>query len=148
MNDLPSSVLFACTMNSIRSPIAEGILKFFHGHKIYVDSVGVNVSEIDEFAVVVMEEIGIDLSQHRGKNFDDLEDDFYDLVISLSPEAHHRAVELTRVMSVELEYWKTLDPSFIISDTREERLDSYRQVRDQLMEMIKNRFPTVSAYDT
>ena len=148
MSDLPSAVLFACTMNSIRSPIAEGILKFLHGHKIYVDSVGVYTSQVDEFAVSVMDEIGIDLSRHKGKKFDDLEDNFYDVVISLSPEAQHRAVELTRLMSVELEYWNVFDPSIIVSDRREPRLLAYRQVRDQLMDMIKKRFPVRRVYDT
>ena len=135
-------------MNAIRSPIAEGILKFLHGHQIYVDSVGVYASEIDEFAVYVMDEIGIDLSQHEGKKFDDLEDNYYDLVISLSPEAQHRAIELTRLASMDLEFWNTLDPSIIMSDRRELRLDAYRQVRDQLLEMIKKRFPTISVHDT
>ena len=148
MSDLPSAVLFACTMNSIRSPIAEGILKFLHGHEIYVDSVGVYTSQVDEFAVSVMDEIGIDLSQHKGKKFDDLEDNFYDVVISLSPEAQHRAVELTRLMSVELEFWNVFDPSIIVSDRREPRLLAYRQVRDQLMDMIKKRFPVRRVYDT
>ena len=92
MGDLPSSVLFACTMNSIRSPMAEATLKFLHGHKIYVDSVGVSTSDIDGFAIAVMEEVGIDLAGHKSKRFDDLEDNFYDVVISLSPEAQHRAV--------------------------------------------------------
>ena len=148
MSDLPSAVLFACTMNSIRSPIAEGILKFLHGHEIYVDSVGVYTSQVDEFAVSVMDEIGIDLSQHKGKKFDDLEDNFYDIVISLSPEAQHRAVELTRLMSVELEFWNIFDPSIIDSDRRELRLEAYRQVRNQLMDMIKKRFPVRRVYDT
>ena len=126
MIDLPSSVLFACTMNSIRSPIAEGILKFFHGHAIYVDSVGVYSSNIDEFAVAVMEEIGIDLSHHKGKRFDDLEDTSYDVVISLSPDAHHRAIELTRVMAIELEFWKVIDPTLISGERRETHLNAYR----------------------
>ena len=148
MGDLPSSVLFACTMNSIRSPIAEAILTFLHGHRIYVDSVGVYSTDIDGFAITVMDEIGIDLSRHMGKKFDDLEDTSYDVVISLSPEAQHRAVELTRVMAVEIEFWNTFDPSISLSETRESRLNAYRQVRDQLMEKIKKRFPLVNAFDT
>ena len=148
MIDLPSSVLFACTMNSIRSPIAEGILKFFHGHAIYVDSVGVYSSNIDEFAVAVMEEIGIDLSHHKGKRFDDLEDTSYDVVISLSPDAHHRAIELTRVMAIELEFWKVIDPTLISGERRETHLNAYRLVRDELIALIKKRFPVISMSDT
>jgi len=148
MSDLPSAVLFSCTMNSVRSPMAEAIMKFLHGHQVYVDSVGVRSGEIDGFAIAVMDEIGIDLTRHHSKTFDDLEDDYFDVVITLSPEAQHRAIELTRVMACELEFWNTLDPSMIESEDREVKLDAYRQVRDQLMERIKARFPVQSAADT
>jgi len=148
MSDLPSAVLFSCTMNSVRSPMAEAIMKFLHGHQVYVDSVGVRSGEIDGFAIAVMDEIGIDLTRHHSKTFDDLEDDYFDVVITLSPEAQHRAIELTRVMACELEFWNTLDPSMIESEDREVKLDAYRQVRDQLMERIKARFPGQSAADT
>ena len=148
MSDLPSAVLFACTMNSVRSPMAESILKFLHGTRIYVDSVGVRNGDIDGFAVAVMDEIGIDLSRHNAKTFDDLEDSYYDLVIPLSPEAQHRAVEMTRVMACDIEFWNTFDPSIVESEDREQRLEAYRQVRDQLMQRIKERFPLTSAVDT
>ena len=140
MIDMPGAILFACSENSLRSPMAESILKYLQGHRIYVDSVGVRAGELDRFAVEVLEEIGIDLSRHRSKSFDDLEDDYYDLIITLSPEAQHRAVELTRTMAVELEFWHTFDPS-IVEGNREVRLAAYRQVRDQLMKRIRERFP-------
>jgi protein-tyrosine-phosphatase len=95
-----------------------------------------------------MDEIGIDLSRHNAKTFDDLEDNYYDLIIPLSPEAQHRAVELTRVMACDIEFWHTFDPSVIDSEDRERRLVAYRQVRDQLMDRIKERFPLTSAVDT
>ncbi len=148
MADLPSAVLFACTMNSIRSPMAEGILKFLHGDRIYVDSVGVRKSDINGFCVTVMDEIGIDLSRHKPKSFDDLEDSYFDLVIPLSPEAQHKAVEMTRVMACEVEFWNTFDPSIIESEDRETLLDAYRTVRDQLLEKLKKRFPLVTVADT
>ena len=148
MGDLPSAVLFACTMNSIRSPMAEGILKFLHGSRIYIDSAGVREGEIDGFAITVMDEIGIDLSKHKSKTFDDLEDAYYDVVISLSPEAQHKAVEMTRVMACEGEFWNTFDPAIIESEIRDARLDAYRQVRDQLMQRIKTYFPLTSVVDT
>ena len=128
--------------------MAEAIMKFLHGHQVYVDSVGVRSGEIDGFAIAAMDEIGIDLTRHHSKTFDDLEDDYFDVVITLSPEAQHRAIELTRVMACELEFWNTLDPSMIESEDREVKLDAYRQVRDQLMERIKARFPVQSAADT
>ncbi len=140
MGDIPSAVLFACSMNSVRSPMAEGIMKYLHGHKVYVDSVGVRKGEIDGFAIAVMEEIGIDVSKHKSKTFDDLEDTSYDMVISLSPEAQHKAVEMTRVMACDVEFWNTFDPT-VVEGGREVRLDAYRKVRDQLMARIKEHFP-------
>ena len=119
--------------------MAEGLLKHLLGHRIYVDSVGVRAGEVDPFAVAVMEEIGIDVSRHRSKSFDQLEDTSYDLIVSLSPEAQHRAVELTRTMACEVEFWRVLDPS-LIEGSRETRLHAYREVRDQLQRRIKERF--------
>ncbi len=140
MVDQPGSVLFACTLNTVRSPMAEAILKYLHGHRIYVDSVGVRRGEPDPFVVEVMDEIGIDLSRHVPKTFDELEDDFFDLVISLSPEAQHRAVELTRNSATEIEFWPTPDPTWA-EGSREQRLEAYRQVRDLLFRRIRQRFP-------
>ncbi len=140
MADLPGSVLFCCTLNSLRSPMAEALLKHLHGRRIFVDSVGVRAAPLDEFAVAVMDEIGIDISKHRAKSFDDLEDDSFDLIISLSPEAQHSAVDMTRSLAAEVEFWNTFDPS-IVEGSREARLDAYRQVRDQLMRRILQRFP-------
>jgi protein-tyrosine-phosphatase len=142
--DQPAAVLFACTSNAIRSPMAEAILKHLHGHHIYVDSVGLRVGELDPFAVAVMEEIGIDLSRHRPKSFDDLEDSYFDLIVSLSPQAQHRATEMTRTMACELEFWNTLDPS-MIHGSRDQRLAAYREVRDTLMRRILERFPVAGA---
>jgi len=147
MGDLPSAVLFACTMNAIRSPMAESLLKHLQGHRIYVDSAGVCEGEIDGFAIAVMDEIGIDLTKHRSKTFDDLEDAFFDVVISLSPQAQHKAVEMTRVMACDVEFWNIFDPS-MVEGSREDRLEAYRTVRDQLMDKIKQCFPMTRAVDT
>src|SRR5260221_938713 len=144
MAGLPGSVLFCCTYNAIRSPMAEGLLKQLHGSRIFVDSAGVRAAEIDGFVVAVMDEIGIDLTRHRSKTFDDLEDTSFDLIISLSPEAQHKAVEMTRTMACDVEFWNTLDPS-IIEGGREERLDAYRTVRDGLIRRIRQRFPVMGA---
>jgi protein-tyrosine-phosphatase len=141
MPDLPSAVLFACTMNSVRSPMAEALLKHLHGNRIYVDSVGTRKSEIDPFAVAVMEEIGIDLARHRSKSFAQLEDSSFDLIVTLSPEAQHKAMEMTRTMACEVEFWNTFDPT-VVEGSREVRLDAYRRVRDELYRRIKDRFPT------
>ncbi len=142
MSDLPDAVLFACGENSIRSPMAEAIMKHLFGHLVYVDSAGVRVREVDGFAVAAMDEIGIDLSRHRAKSFDDLADTSFDLIVSLSPEAQHRAVEMTRTMACEVEYWNTLDPS-VVQGSRETILDAYRQVRDRLQAQIIGRFQQV-----
>lgn len=137
--DIPGAVLFACTENSVRSPMAEGLLKQLMGHTIYVDSCGVRAKEVDGFSIAVMDELGIDISGHKPKSFDDLEDTFFDVIISLSPEAQHKAIELTRTMACDVEYWPTLDPS-LIEGSRESRLDAWRQVRDQLRKRIIERF--------
>jgi protein-tyrosine-phosphatase len=141
MDDLPSAVLFACTMNSVRSPIAEGILKYLHGHHVYVDSAGVRAGEINGFTIAVMDEIGIDVSRHASKTFDELEDSSFDLIISLSPEAQHKAVDMTRTMACEVEFWNTFDPT-VVEGNREARLEAFRRVRDELLARIKERFPT------
>ena len=139
MRELPDAVLFACTQNAVRSPMAEGILKHLLGHRVYVDSTGVRSAEVDPFAVEVMDEIGIDISRHRAKTFTNLADTSYDLIISLSPEAQHSAVEMTRTMACEVEFWNTLDPT-IVEGNREMRLNAYRQVRDYLRGRIEERF--------
>ncbi len=142
MSELPSAVLFACTTNTVRSAMAEAMLKHLQGHRIFVDSVGVRPgAEVDGFAISVMDEIGMDLRRHRPKAFADLEDESFDLVVSLSPEAQHSAVELTRHNACEVEYWPTFDAT-AADGPREERLEAYRQVRDGLMRRIKERFPT------
>lgn len=142
--DLPSAVLFACTQNVIRSVMAAAIMKHFYGHRVYVASCGVKPGVADPFVAAVMDEMGIETAKHRPQGFDDLEDSSFDLVVSLSPEAHHRALELTRTMAIEAEYWPTLDPS-ITEGGREQILDSYRDVRDGLMKRIRQRFGSVSA---
>jgi protein-tyrosine-phosphatase len=142
--ELPSAVLFACTQNVIRSVMAAAIMKHFYGHKVYVASCGVKPGTVDPFVAAVMDEMGIDLGKHRPQSFEDLEDSSFDLVISLSPEAHHRALELTRTMAIEAEYWPTMDPS-ITMGSREQILDSYRDVRDLLVVKIRQRFGSVAA---
>lgn len=137
---LPGSVLFCCTHNAVRSPMAEGLLKHLHGSRIYVDSVGIRALEVDGFAIAVMEELGINIRKHRAKTFEDLEDTSFDLIISLSPEGQHKAVELTRTMACDVEFWPTFDPS-ITEGSREDRLKSYREVRDHLFARLKARFP-------
>lgn len=143
MRDLPGSVLFACSQNAVRSAMAEAILKSLHGKQIYVDSVGVRGSEVNHFAVEVMREIGLDIAHHRAKTFDEQLDTSFDLVISLSPEAQHRAVEMTRTMACDVEYWPTLDAT-AIEGSREAVLNAYRDVRDKLLERIRERFPAPS----
>ena len=139
MSVLPSSVLFACTMNSVRSAMAEGILKKFCGERIYIDSVGKVAGEKNGYMIQVMAEMGIDLSNHQSKTFVSLNDTSFDIIISLSPEAQHAAVELTRWMSCELIYWPTFDPD-VIRGRRETRLAGFRQIRDDLIDKIETKF--------
>ncbi len=140
--DLPGAVLFACTLNAIRSPMAAAILRYLAGRRAYVASAGARpASEPDAFVTAIMNEIGIDLSNHRPHSLADLNDTSFDLIITLSPEAHHQALEMTRTMAVDVEYWPTFDPSIMIGQgSREQVLESYRGVRDVLFRKIKQRF--------
>lgn len=122
--------------------MAEGIMKRFHGTRVFVDSVGVHTGETDPFVIQVMHEIGVDVGQHQAKTFDDLEDDSFDYVISLSPHAQHKAVDLTRYMACEVVFWNTFDPT-LVKGSRETRLDAYRDVRDRLQQRILDIFPVV-----
>ena len=141
--DLPGAVLYACTQNVIRSVMAAALMKHFYGHKVYVASCGVKPGQADPFVAAVMDEMGIDPGKHRPRSFEDIEDSSFDLVISLSPEAHHRALELTRTMAIDAEYWPTMDPS-ITMGSREQILDSYRDVRDLLLRKIRQRFGSIA----
>lgn len=145
---LPDAVLFCCNFNQVRSPMAEGLLKQLAGTRIFVDSCGLkrgsfnpdeDDTEVNPLAAEVMREIGIDISQHRCKTFSELEDDSFDLVVSLTPEAQHRAVELARGRAADIEYWPTLDPT-LAEGSRESRLEAYRQVRDGLAARVRKRF--------
>lgn len=138
----PLAVLFACGLNSVRSPIAAGLFSQMFGRAVYVGSAGVRKGELDPFAVAVMDEIGVDISRHKPVTFeelDDLEGLNFDLIVTLAPEAHHRALELTRMNAVDVEYWPTVDPTDV-EGSREQRLGAYREVRDQLLNRIRERF--------
>ena len=134
----PSAVLFACGHNAVRSPMAEAIARHFFGQSIYFASAGVRNGELNPFAIEVMRELGIDISGHRPQTFEELHDSSFDLVVSLAPEAHHRAMEMTRIMAIEAEYWPTADPT-LASGNREQQLEAFRAVRDGLMERIRER---------
>jgi len=140
-DELPGSVLFACTHNSVRSVMAEVIMKSLYGHAVYVDSAGVQAQDVNGFAVEVLDEIGLDAENHVSKSLEDLEDNSFDLLISLSPEAHVKAQELTRTTASETEFWNTIDPS-LTEGNREMQLNAFRHVRDDLYEKIKARFRT------
>jgi len=139
MKTLPSSVLFACSQNSVRSPMAEALAKRLYGQSTYVDSVGVRAAEVDSFAAAVLDEVGIDVHRHHAKTFDDVDPSSFDLIITLSPEAHHRALDFTRNTATDVEYWPVPDAT-AIEGSRETRLQAYRQVRDLILGRLKERF--------
>ena len=139
---MPQSVLFACGMNSVRSPMAAQLLKDMLPNRFYVGSAGVRKGVLDPFAIIVMEEIGRDIAAHHPMTFEELEDWEglnFDLIVTLAPEAHHKALELTRTLAADVEYWPTPDPVGV-EGSREQQLDAYRAVRDGLMTRIRNRF--------
>jgi protein-tyrosine-phosphatase len=143
----PQAVLFACALNSVRSPMAESLLQQMFPQALYVRSAGVRKGELDPFAVTVMAELGQDISQHKPMTFEELDDWEglnFDLIITLSPEAHHKALELTRTLAAEVEYWPTPDPTGI-DGSREQKLDAYREVCDGLLLRIRKRFSKAGA---
>lgn len=151
-NKIPTSVLFCCDHNAVRSPMAEGMMKHFYGHAAYVQSAGVkNDLEIDGFAVAVCEEIGIELSNHRSRSFEEMQnwgDDLggFDLIVALSPASQRLALDMTRLFHLEVVYWPIMDPTGL-AEGREAKLAAYRQTRDQIQTRMLERFgpPTVQS---
>lgn len=134
-----SRVLFACAMNSVRSPMAEGLAKKFYGDRLHFELAGVQAQDIDGFALCVMAEIGVALMDHQPRRLDEVDLSRFDLIITLSPEAHHRALELTRDFETPVEYWPTEDVTHF-EGARDHRLAAYRGARDRLEKRIKRRF--------
>jgi protein-tyrosine-phosphatase len=135
----PQSLLFACSQNAIRSPMAAAIARHLIGRETYVTSAGVQPGEPDAFAIAVMDEIGIDIAKHRPVSFEDLADSGFDIIVTLSPEAHHHALEFTRTMAVQVIYWPTADPAAVVG-SRNQMLDAYREVRDALWKRVRDTF--------
>jgi len=135
----PQSVLFACSFNAVRSPIAEGLARHFFGRQIYFASAGLRSGELDGFAIAVMDELGVNIAKHKPQTFADLEDASFDLIVTLSPEAHHKALEFTRTLAVDVVYWPTIDPT-AVQGSREAILTAYRGVRDGLQKRIMEEF--------
>ena len=137
----PGTVLFACTLNAVRSPMAAALLAHLGGRTLRVASAGVRAGLPDPYVMAVMDEIGIDVCDHDPRCFADLGDETFDLIITLSPEAHHHALELTRIMAADVEYWPTLDATVTTTGlSRQEAVNRYRSVRDELFQKIKTRF--------
>ncbi len=135
------AVLFVCNFNAVRSPMAEAIARHYFGKSVYVQSAGVRKGELDAFAVAALDEIGIDVARHKPRTLAELEEWEglnFDLIVTLAPEAHHAALDLTRTSAADVEYWPTQDPT-ATQGTREQMLDAYRGVRDGLVDRIRAR---------
>ena len=145
VKELPHSVLFCCDHNAVRSPMAEGLMKKFYGTDTYVQSAGVKSDlEIDGFAIAVCNEVGVELSRHISRSFDEMEqwgDDMssFDLVVALSPASQRRALELTRIFHLDVTYWPIMDPTGL-GETRDRKLHAYRQTRDQIIDRLKDKW--------
>ena len=141
----PAAVLFCCDHNAVRSPMAEGLMKKLYGQRAYVQSAGVkNDMEVDGFSIAVCKELGIELSRHRSRSFEEMKeygDDLsgFDLVVALSPASRKQALDLTRHYHLDVEYWPIMDPTGI-GETREAKLTAYRQTRDQIRAKMIERF--------
>jgi protein-tyrosine-phosphatase len=136
---LPRSILFLCGMNAIRSPMAEALARQTLPNSVFLASAGVRAGQRDPFVDAVLAEKGLSLGTRMPRRLEDMEDDYFDVIVTLSPQAHHAALELTRSMAVEVEYWPTADPS-TATGTRERIMEAYRDVRDRLQAQITERF--------
>jgi protein-tyrosine-phosphatase len=139
-----SSVLFACTSNSIRSRLAEELARWRTRGRVHITSCGVNPGDRDGFVAEVLDEIGLELSDQETRGFRDLEDSDFDLIITLSPDAHEAALEFARNLATVVEYWPTVDPS-LVQGNREQRLEAYRRTRDEIQQRITARVSGSSA---
>jgi protein-tyrosine-phosphatase len=139
-----ASVLFACTSNAIRSRLAETLARWRTRGKVHIDSCGVTPGELDGFVMAALDEIGLDASEEPPKGFRDLEDTSFDLIVTLSPEAHEAAKEFAEHLAAEVEYWPTVDPS-LVEGSREQRLEAYRRTRDEILQRISARLSGPSA---
>ncbi len=133
----PQSILFACSENAVRSVMAETMAKRLVGRAVYIQSAGVRPGAHDPFVDAVMDELGLDSGRHRPRRFEELEDDNFDMIVTLSPEAHHRALDYTRAMAVEVAYWPTADPT-VVEGSRDQRLDAYRATREGLQRRLRD----------
>lgn len=140
----PRSVLFMCRMNAVRSPMAEAIARSLLPKGIYVASAGIRPGERDPFVDAVLDEVGLSIARHAPHTLDELEDDYFDLIVTLAPEAHHAALELTRSNAIDVVYWPTPDPT-VATGTRDQILSAYRDVRNHLETLIKRRLGPVPA---
>ncbi|CAG0952784.1 arsenate reductase [Rhizobiaceae bacterium] len=136
---MPRSVLFMCGMNSVRSPVAEQLARRLLPETTFIASAGVRAGERDPFVDKVLAEEGLALGDRLPRTIDELEDDYFDLIVTLSPQAHHVALELTRSIAVEVEYWPTPDPT-TVTGSREQIIAAYRDMRDRLKARIARRF--------
>ena len=148
MIELPASILFVCSENALRSPIAEALTKYRFGTSVFVDSVGVRDGVLDPMAIAVMDEIGVDMSRHKSKRLKDLMDTSFEVIVTLSREAQHTSIDLARMTASEVEYWPTPDPS-VAEGHRDAHLAVYRDLRDYLLNRIEIRFgnPRVQSMD-
>jgi protein-tyrosine-phosphatase len=148
--NFPQAVLFCCDHNAVRSPMAEAMMKKFYGQRAYVQSAGViNDMEVDGFSIAVCAELGVELSRHRSRSFEEMQtlgEDLgqFDLIIALSPASQRAALELTKTSHLAVEYWPIIDPT-ALGEGREAKLAAYRQARDQIKTRMIDRFGPPSA---
>ena len=135
----PKSVLFLCNHNVIRSVIGEHLLKLMSNNQIYCDSAGVTIGQPDPFVQAVMKEINVDIQEHKPKMLEELEQGWFDLIVTHSPQAHHVALDMEWIKTANIVYWPAADPT-VVQGAREQRLEAYRDVRQSIAEKITEYF--------
>jgi arsenate reductase len=142
MKNKPLKILFLCTGNSCRSQMAEGWARVLHGDVIEAYSAGIESHGINQRAVSVMSEVGVDISGQHSKMVDELDGVEFDCVVTVCGHAHEHCPVFggkARVVHVGFD-----DPPALAKEaaTEEEALSHYRRVRDEIRAFVM-RLPDV-----
>ncbi|MHA1231835.1 MAG: arsenate reductase ArsC [Candidatus Helarchaeota archaeon] len=130
-------VLFICTHNSARSQMAEGLLKHFHGDRYDVYSAGTDPTKVNPYAIKVMEEIGIDISKNYSKNIDKFLNDDFEFIITVCDRANEFCPFFP---GGKKRLHKSFEDPSEFEGSNQEKLDVFRQIRDEIKEWINKIF--------
>lgn len=137
---IPKSILFLCQLNSVRSPMAEGLMRHAFPDVANIRSCGLYMGDVNDFMVTVMREKGVDMSGHAPAMLADLQDETFDHVIAFTKEAHEAAQSVFEDKpDTIVEFWPVVDPGQGSLDVRA-MLNNYRAIRDNIDARLRRTF--------